>query len=267
MNYNKIYNSIISLARERVAPDCYCEKHHIIPKSMGGSDSKENIVILTAREHFIAHWLLLKIHKNKSMTYAFFAMTKPVGNGKKRYTSKSFKYARESMATWMSKNRSGKNHPMYGITGSDNPNYGAKRNDSTKELLSISAKKRTGKLNPRSKKVLCVETGNIFDTVAKAREFAGKGNVSYALKSGGTAGGYHFKYIDNKGMETNIKSTLKGYPSGSRSHNSIKIKNSVTGRIFDTAKEASKSISATPQAIMWSIRNSKACKGSWFERV
>lgn len=48
--------------RERIDGQYY-ERHHIVMKSMGGEDSEENIVYLTAREHFIAHWLL-KINNN-----------------------------------------------------------------------------------------------------------------------------------------------------------------------------------------------------------
>jgi len=45
---------------------------------MGGNDLPTNIVKLTAREHFIAHWLLWRIHKNHSMAYAFFLMAKSI---------------------------------------------------------------------------------------------------------------------------------------------------------------------------------------------
>ena len=40
----------------------YCEAHHIIPKCLGGSDDKTNIILLTAREHYIAHLLLRRIY-------------------------------------------------------------------------------------------------------------------------------------------------------------------------------------------------------------
>jgi hypothetical protein len=49
----------------------YFERHHILPKSMGGDNSKHNLVLLTAREHFLSHWLLWKIHKNREMAWAF----------------------------------------------------------------------------------------------------------------------------------------------------------------------------------------------------
>lgn len=41
--------------------DVYGEWHHIIPRSMGGTDESDNLVKLTFREHFIAHLLLVKI--------------------------------------------------------------------------------------------------------------------------------------------------------------------------------------------------------------
>lgn len=54
--------------------DGYVEKHHIIPKSLGGSNKKDNIILLTARQHYVAHWLLWKAYKG-SMTTAFNYMS------------------------------------------------------------------------------------------------------------------------------------------------------------------------------------------------
>ena len=63
MNYLKIYNNIIDRARNRTI-EGYCERHHIIPKCLGGSNERSNLVDLTAREHFVAHQLLVKIYPN-----------------------------------------------------------------------------------------------------------------------------------------------------------------------------------------------------------
>ena len=61
--YHRHYQSLIESARNRTLPsDTYTESHHIIPRSLGGSDDKNNLVDLTAREHYIAHLLLSKIH-------------------------------------------------------------------------------------------------------------------------------------------------------------------------------------------------------------
>lgn len=64
--YTRIYYSIISNAQNRILPkDTYTEQHHIIPSSLGGSNDKTNLVKLTAREHFICHWLLTKMTTDK----------------------------------------------------------------------------------------------------------------------------------------------------------------------------------------------------------
>jgi hypothetical protein len=74
MNYQQNYNNLIIKARNRLLCNVYIEKHHIIPRSMGGSNLSGNIVNLTAKEHYVAHHLLWKIYKNQSMTYAFWNM-------------------------------------------------------------------------------------------------------------------------------------------------------------------------------------------------
>ena len=75
--YSKWYLSIIENAKLNV-PIGYTEKHHIIPKSLGGSNGKDNLVILTARQHFICHLILPKMAKTpedkKKMIYALHRM-------------------------------------------------------------------------------------------------------------------------------------------------------------------------------------------------
>ena len=50
------------------------ESHHILPKSMGGTNHKTNLINLTPRQHYLAHWMLWKAYKSREMTAAFFAM-------------------------------------------------------------------------------------------------------------------------------------------------------------------------------------------------
>jgi hypothetical protein len=59
MNYLKIYCNLIRKAENRTPPEGYTEKHHIFPKSIFGKNNR--IVVLTAREHYIAHALLERI--------------------------------------------------------------------------------------------------------------------------------------------------------------------------------------------------------------
>lgn len=79
MNYSRIYDELISRAysENRVKGNgIYYEKHHIIPRCIGGNNSKLNLVLLTAREHFIAHKLLGEIYPNESgIIHAIFFMS------------------------------------------------------------------------------------------------------------------------------------------------------------------------------------------------
>lgn len=103
MHYQNIYNSLIENALNRSNVDGYTEKHHIVPRSLGGKDSKDNLVILTAREHFIAHLLLAKIFGGE-MWHAAHMMS-----NMKRYTNRIYKTVREEHAKEMSRKLKG--HP------------------------------------------------------------------------------------------------------------------------------------------------------------
>ncbi|MAF25820.1 hypothetical protein CL634_09645 [bacterium] len=124
MNYKKIYRQLVDKGIERgwtkSSADGYTENHHIVPRSMGGSDDKDNMVRLTAREHFIAHWLLWKIHRNKSMGFAFGCMSSQ--NSSRRMYSRSFKYSREALSETNSKYFSGEGNPMFGRNHSEESN-------------------------------------------------------------------------------------------------------------------------------------------------
>jgi hypothetical protein len=71
--YSKLYYKITSNAKQRIT-EGYTELHHIIPQSMGGSNDKENLVDLTAREHFICHWLLIKMTEGKDRSKMLYAL-------------------------------------------------------------------------------------------------------------------------------------------------------------------------------------------------
>jgi sulfur relay (sulfurtransferase) DsrC/TusE family protein len=69
MNYQNIYESLIAKRQKNPAKG-YTERHHILPKSLGGSDDPSNLVVLTGREHWVAHLLLYKIHRNSQTVHA-----------------------------------------------------------------------------------------------------------------------------------------------------------------------------------------------------
>ena len=98
MDYKKIHNKIIDRAKDREL-EGYVEKHHIIPKCMNGTNEPDNLVKLTAREHFLIHWLLHEMYPdNTDLKYAFWSMCRN-SNNQQRYkpSSRIYEYAKHKM--------------------------------------------------------------------------------------------------------------------------------------------------------------------------
>lgn len=71
-HYNRYTRFIGSLRGQSV--DGYAEVHHIVPRSLGGSDDADNLIRLTARQHYVAHWMLARA-LGGSAARAFFMMS------------------------------------------------------------------------------------------------------------------------------------------------------------------------------------------------
>jgi hypothetical protein len=119
MNYERIYNAIISKSRSenrKRDKGIYYEGHHIIPKCLGGEGissyrNHPNIILLTAKEHYICHRLLCEIYPNNNkLRIALWAMINGLGNSKKRYIPSGRIYAiiKEESIEKMSKEKLGK---------------------------------------------------------------------------------------------------------------------------------------------------------------
>ena len=150
--YTIVYNNIVNTAKSRVLGG-YGERHHIIPKCLGGTNDKNNIVKLTAREHFICHRLLVKMVEGK----AVFQMMKAVhimtiqNKSQVRYkvTSRIFEQIKIDAALAMSVLTKGK--PKHSIeakkklsdkaTGKVSAFKGKTHSDSSKKLLSVARSK------------------------------------------------------------------------------------------------------------------------------
>lgn len=118
MNYRKIYFDIIE-KRKNESYDGYTEVHHILPRSLGGSDDKSNLVALSAREHFICHLLLTKMYKENSVEWkkcvrAFMMMFSESKNQKRHITSKQYQKLREDFSRIQSQEQSGSGNSQYG---------------------------------------------------------------------------------------------------------------------------------------------------------
>lgn len=138
MNYRNIYSNIVERAKKETEYGKrslgYFEKHHILPKSLGGSNDEENLVKLTAREHFICHWLLVKMYnkgsqERKKMLYALWRMKNGSLYHKEHYiNSRAYETLRIEFANAVKQMNSilqtGKNNSQYGKCWYTNRNTG-----------------------------------------------------------------------------------------------------------------------------------------------
>jgi hypothetical protein len=154
MDYKKLYNSIIKNAKDKEVnrenlklQGEYFERHHIVPKSSGGSDNKDNLVLLEAREHFICHWLLYKIDPCSANAFSWWIMSTDSGkenhSGRKRSNSTQYSYARKAFSKHISKVNKGRVHTpearknmSEASKGEKNSMYGKKHSDEHKAYLS-----------------------------------------------------------------------------------------------------------------------------------
>ena len=122
--YNKWYTNITEQAKNRVL-ETYTERHHIQPRSLGGSDDPDNLVNLTAREHFVCHWLLVKMTTGREHHKMLNAlrMMRAEKQGQQRYdtkiTARVYASIKQEYAELQSKQFTGKGNGMYGKTHTD----------------------------------------------------------------------------------------------------------------------------------------------------
>lgn len=118
--YTRLYFEIISQGAKIKPTDSYSEKHHIVPRSLGGVDKKDNIVYLTAAKHFECHQLLIHMTvdsaKGKMWNALWRMMNKQSMNQQRDYTFTAYEYeeARKQHAIAHSLNMSGQKNPFFG---------------------------------------------------------------------------------------------------------------------------------------------------------
>jgi hypothetical protein len=240
------YQKFIESRKNRIIPEnVYTEKHHIIPKSLGGNNFPDNLITLTAREHFIAHLILWKAY-GEPMTIAFWMMqhrciktckhsckitSRQYEVLKKDFSEKISETNRSRFCTEETKKKISESHKgekcyLFGKHLSEETRkkigeWGKNRHPSevtlkkmgkaqkgrvhseeSKRKMSESRKdKYRGKNHPGAKKVICIETQEIFgcmrDACNKYKIF--NDQLSAVCKGEReTIGGYHWQYYDNK---------------------------------------------------------------------
>lgn len=112
MDYSYIYYNLIHKAKHR-SLDGYKEKHHIVPKCVGGDDNPDNLVELTPEEHYVAHLLLIKIYpKNRLLIHAAVMMT--VSGKDHCRNNKLYGWLRRKHSNSVSVNQSGAGNSQFG---------------------------------------------------------------------------------------------------------------------------------------------------------
>jgi hypothetical protein len=199
MNYKRLYDRIIDKStsfKRKKGDGNYYERHHIIPRAIGGSDTIENFVLLTAKEHFVCHHLLTKFTTGSDkmkMCFAFWAMCNQLSGDVQRHykvNAATYQYAKQQFAKSNSKKHKGKkiaqknvdllrermiaNNPMKGRKGSKNPLFGLSRPEHVKQKIR-EAKAANKMFHPTFKGVYLTPAGNFLSAcdAAKANNLNG----------------------------------------------------------------------------------------------
>ena len=173
MDYHSIYQKLINTRRilVRSKKNGIFENHHIFPKCLGGTNDKENKILLTPKEHYIAHLLLVRMYSGKAkakMSYALFQMCRTNPKQKRIVSASQFDSAKRTMI----ENCSGVNGPFYGKKhtqhaktlasiakrGDKNPFFGRSTWNKGKKLKSISAAHKNAISKANTGKIFTKET-------------------------------------------------------------------------------------------------------------
>jgi len=172
MDYKKIYYSLIETRKfivRKKREGAYYEKHHILPTSLGGTNDKENLVLLTAKEHFVAHLLLTKMYEGedkRKMIFAFWRLCngnkkiKNVLNGKqyedcrKIYIEQHIKYLKESYKSGKRKFMHNKKHTIEAKEKISIGNKGKVISESQKKQISKKVREKYNSKDENFKKLV-----------------------------------------------------------------------------------------------------------------
>jgi hypothetical protein len=230
MDYKKIYDNFmqdrLNKKPERLTlkkKGEYFEGHHIIPKSKGGTGNSyrpknnENIVLLTAREHFLAHWILWRIYRDRSTALSFHKMMSTNKNQNRITSSRGYQESKEAFRITNLGNQYGKGKTkiiseeqkkkqsliMKGkYLGDKNPFYNKLHTEESKEKI---RKSREGlnkeKIWNYGGKKIIIKNGVViaeFDNSDDVAKFIGcsHSNVRHVLSGNQkTAKGYRIKHF------------------------------------------------------------------------
>ena len=216
MTYESFINDILATRGRFACGDTYHERHHIKPKSCGGTNDECNLIDLYAREHFIAHQLLARENPdNDKLQYAYSAMAFMSNEYEERceLTPEEYEEARTTFSSMLKKRYADKeNHPSYGTH------------------ISEERKRIISEANKGNK--YCV--GRILSEETRRK-------ISEANR--------------NKGEETRRKQSAsqKGRQAGAKNSRARKIVRLSDQKIFDCILDAANDLGVTRASISWRV--------------
>lgn len=179
MNYRAIYTSLVFSARAKhriKSSEEYFEEHHIFPRSLFPEykRNKHNLVLLTAREHYIAHKLLCKIWPSRSMYAAIWQMSmkskKADSPYRKIVSAREYEHAKKLFVAELKANHWG----MDFVEFNKRPERRARSSEVAKENWN-NQKFRSKMLDMVKQKiwskVRCITTGQVFDSINEAKRY------------------------------------------------------------------------------------------------
>lgn len=228
MNYVKIYNDLIFRAKNRTISG-YVESHHILPKCLFPEFENlrlypENEALLTAREHYVAHQLLIKIYPNEpKLVFAANMMSVDACNGRSK--NKHYEWIKRRLAKTIG--------PIMSA-----------RHKGTKQTLEHIRKRtahrkgKPAKNHPNKKRVLCVETGQIFESYKAASDFVGLKSSGVIRKVANglfpSAGGFSWRLVDHNNQIIEPEKKIKKAHPNQKAVLCIE-----TGEVFNSISKAS----------------------------
>lgn len=180
-SYKEYINRILFSRTNTKDKECYQELHHIKPKCLGGSNDKNNLIYLYAQEHYYAHKLLaIENNHNKSLQYAWWNMCQALKEGRTYdISADDYAEAKQRMivfqSEYISTHRTGANNPNFGKHFSKEhreklsvAHIGLPKSEETIRLISEHHADVSGGKNPRARAIICLETGEKFETQTSA---------------------------------------------------------------------------------------------------
>lgn len=143
--YIKLINKCRNMTDEELS-GCN-EKHHIIPRCMGGSDESENLVLMPVKHHIMAHMILYKIYPDNYKVghalYCIMTLSNDSINRKesieKDFSLRTVTAARKAGLESIRSEESRK-HRSEVQMGENNSNYGKHWDEDHKKTLSEKSK-------------------------------------------------------------------------------------------------------------------------------